>query len=335
MTELIEEPCERSPFDFVTDDEHRFVFDEGDALMIECAIELTPFDGLLLAGFVEAGSDSCDDDDATDLTGARIWPGAGILAHFIAANPNITRNRAIVELGAGAGVCGLASARRAGGGACRGCVLTDGSTACVELCKRNIARNQHLWADSIPPVDVTATLLRWGSLDAAERLAARMHMEMGVAPSLVLASEVIYDHAQIEPFFATARALLLLSSERHGSMSAPASIVQDPTSVLSSALVHHIAPTVVLSLIPRCDYNTVEQDVQNAAYAAGFTLSRHVRGKEALERFIRDVEMVTDAVERNASILVFCLNLADVNTDHASALTQASPSSKIKDTSKD
>ena len=115
MTELIEEPCERSPFDFVTDDEHRFVFDEGDALMIECAIELTPFDGLLLAGFVEAGSDSCDDDDATDLTGARIWPGAGILAHFVAANPNITRNRAIVELGAGAGVCGLASARRAGG----------------------------------------------------------------------------------------------------------------------------------------------------------------------------------------------------------------------------
>ena len=309
MTEVIEELCERSPFDFFTSDEHRFVFDEGDALMIECAIELTPFDGLLLAGFVEASNAGCDGDDATDLTGARIWPGAGILAHFVAANPNITRNRAIVELGAGAGVCGLASARRAGGGACRGCVLTDGSTACVELCKRNIGRNQHLWADSTPPIDVTATLLRWGSLDAAEALAARMHMEMGVAPSLVLASEVIYDHAQIEPFFATARALLLLSSEQHGVLSAPASVLQDPKSVSSSARVHHVAPTLVLSLIPRCDYNTVEQDVHNAAYAAGFTLSHQVRGKEALERFIRDVEMVSDAVERNASILVFCLNL--------------------------
>ena len=309
MAEIIEEPCERSPFDFVTSDEHRFVFDEGDALVIECAPELTPFDGLLLAGFVEVESDDVGGDDATDLTGARIWPGAGVLAHFVAANPEITRGRAVVELGAGAGVCGLASARRAGGGACRACVLTDGSTACVELCERNIGRNQHLWVDSVPSTAVTAALLRWGELDTAERLAARMQLEVGASPSLVLASEVIYDHAQIEPFFATARSLLLPSSAREGASSAPASIPQEPASISASALVHQVAPTLVLSLIPRCDYNTVEQDVHSAAHGAGFTLAHRIWGKVALQRFIRDAEMVADAVQRNASILVFHLNI--------------------------
>ena len=126
--QVVEEECPSSPFDFVANNEISFTFREGDVLRLACAAELTPIDGLLLAGYEDEGGgggeggapeEKEEEEDCfgpKDLTGARVWPGCELLVRFLAAHPALTRGRVAVELGAGTGACGLAALRVAGGG---------------------------------------------------------------------------------------------------------------------------------------------------------------------------------------------------------------------------
>eukprot|EP00937_MAST-01D_sp_MAST-1D-sp2_P001837 g1837.t1 len=278
--DVVEESCITTPFDFVTGEELSFAFEDGGgALALECALELSPIDGLQLV----------DDVDGTgDLTGARVWPGAELLLRYIASRPDLTRGRIVVELGAGAGSCGLAAARLAGD--CAACVLTDGSEPCVELCQRNIHRNVH---ECVP--NVSAERLRWGAADAA-RLRERLLLDQAGAVSLVLASEVIYDAGQLQPFFAAARALLV----------AP---VQPGVGAVVCSPACGRAGTLVLSLVPRCDYSSIVDDVRAAARAAGFVPQEHIAGASSFSAFMgsdpQGLQSAADAVAKSAAILIF------------------------------
>jgi len=337
-----DELCPTSPFDFVANDEMVFEFGDGDSLRLACATELTPIDGLLLAGYEEGGAVG---DATDDLTGARVWPGCELLLRFIAAHPALTRGRVCVELGAGTGACGLAAARTAGGGACAACVLTDGSEECVRLCERNIAANAGLLACSdcsgggggvaapapapaaaaaaaaAAPVSAgvvcSAEYLRWGFEDGAG-----LRARLGQPFDLVLAAEVFYDGEQVPLLFAAARGLLgarqqqQQQQQRAGEAAAARAAGGEGAGGgegdgASVAEVCCGQPLLVLSQIPRCDYSTISADIAAAAAAAGFVEVQRIEGAEALAPYALDRENAHDSAERGAHIVVFRLLLEE------------------------
>ena len=69
--------------------------------------------------------------------GLALWPAAIALAHEIAARPDETRGRHILELGAGTGLPGIVAASRGAG-----VVQTDRHPAALSLCRLNAERNR-------------------------------------------------------------------------------------------------------------------------------------------------------------------------------------------------
>jgi len=65
-----------------------------------------------------------------------LWPGSAALSNFILANSKFFENKNVVELGSGAGLCGLWTARFA-----KKVVLTDCEDSVLQLLSINIQRN--------------------------------------------------------------------------------------------------------------------------------------------------------------------------------------------------
>ena len=144
----------------------------------------------------------------------------------------------------------------------------------------------------------------------------RACMEMGVAPSPALALE-LSGHAQIEPFFATARALRYC----HLSDTVVVGWLQFCTIRRQYHRLHCAShwPTVVLSsflsvttirLSKTCKMRHMLQVLRCRATFGAKALEFHSRCGDGYE--------MLSATHQFS----FCLNLADVNIDHASALTQ-------------
>jgi len=88
-----------------------------------------------------------------DTTGFFVWPAARALASHLAAQPQLVRGRRVVELGAGAGLVGLAAAAL---GAAE-VVLTD-LAGTMPLLERNVDLNSSLCCGRARAVE-----LRWGA----------------------------------------------------------------------------------------------------------------------------------------------------------------------------
>ena len=119
-----------------------------------------------------------------EISGQRAWPGSLLLAAEVAARPALVEDRAVVELGAGAGLCAMVAARCGA----RRTAATDGDDRCLDLLRRNVAANgldstvavsKCFWGRDAPPVG-----------------------------DLVLAGDVLYKRALVEPFLDALEAAL-------------------------------------------------------------------------------------------------------------------------------
>ena len=119
-----------------------------------------------------------------EISGQRAWPGSLLLAAEISARPALVADRAVVELGAGAGLCAMVAARCGA----RTTEATDGDDRCLDLLRRNVAANgldgvvsvaKCFWGRDAPPVG-----------------------------DLVLAGDVLYKRALVEPFLDALEAAL-------------------------------------------------------------------------------------------------------------------------------
>ena len=119
-----------------------------------------------------------------EISGQRAWPGSLLLAAEVAARPALVEDRAVVELGAGAGLCAMVAARCGA----RTTAATDGDDRCLDLLRRNVAGNglegvvsvaKCFWGRDAPPVG-----------------------------NLVLAGDVLYKRALVEPFLDALEAAL-------------------------------------------------------------------------------------------------------------------------------
>ena len=119
-----------------------------------------------------------------EISGQRAWPGSLLLAAEISARPALVQDRAVVELGAGAGLCAMVAARCGA----RTTAATDGDDRCLDLLRRNVAANgldgtvavsKCFWGRDAPPVG-----------------------------DLVLAGDVLYKRSLVEPFLDALEAAL-------------------------------------------------------------------------------------------------------------------------------
>lgn len=125
-------------------------------------------------------------------TGAAVWNAGAYLADYLATAPaELLKGRNVVELGCGAGLCGVVAARR---GASR-VLLTDGSEAVLARAARNIERNGGGGAGDV----LSTKQLQWGSV---------LDDSLVGAFDVVIGSDVLYQSSAWRPFAQTAIELL-------------------------------------------------------------------------------------------------------------------------------
>ena len=141
---------------------------------------------------------------------ARVWEGAEALSAFLRRAPERCRGKRVLELGAGAGECGLVAACL-GAHAC----LTDVHAVVENVIRRNVEQNgegeataREAWPGSIRVGRGSATraTLDWGE-PIPERPFGRSEVRFSDA-DLIIAAECVWLRELLPPFAATASTLL-------------------------------------------------------------------------------------------------------------------------------
>ncbi|KUF94087.1 Alcohol dehydrogenase 4 [Phytophthora nicotianae] len=105
------------------------------------------------------------DTTKVDGLGGEVWAGALVLCEFLETHDQeVVRERDVIELGAGCGLCGLVAASLGA----KTTVLTD---EFPDLLARNIAKNQHIWEER--------------EADGSSAIVSSGELEWGVAESIV------------------------------------------------------------------------------------------------------------------------------------------------------
>ncbi|XP_053950000.1 protein-lysine N-methyltransferase EEF2KMT [Anastrepha ludens] len=126
---------------------------------------------------------------AEGTTGLCSWQASIALADYLVQNSDIVREKCILELGAGTGLCGMILAQ-----CCevRHLLLTDGSRECVELMKENVRRNfAEAKVTSNGSYVINEKLLNlceleWGGIE-------QMEWPSAFKTDVILAADVVYD----------------------------------------------------------------------------------------------------------------------------------------------
>mmetsp|Transcript_11898 Transcript_11898/g.22290 ORF Transcript_11898/g.22290 Transcript_11898/m.22290 type:complete len:261 (-) Transcript_11898:63-845(-) len=72
-----------------------------------------------------------------ESTGMTLWRGSEKLCQFLSDNPNVVRDKYVIELGAGLGLCGIVAHKQGA----RQVILTDGDTNTLRNMRSNVALN--------------------------------------------------------------------------------------------------------------------------------------------------------------------------------------------------
>ncbi|KAF2069594.1 hypothetical protein CYY_009085 [Polysphondylium violaceum] len=132
-----------------------------------------------------------------DLTGQVIWPAAQVLTQYIISNQHEYRDKNILEVGSGVGVCGLFLARLG-----QPCTLSDNNETVMELLRMNV---QESIDRGYPCKEVT---LDWGvEKDINNCLSSDPN-----GYDYIIGSDVVYWQTSIVPLFETVDKLLHKSS---------------------------------------------------------------------------------------------------------------------------
>ncbi|XP_039961943.1 protein-lysine N-methyltransferase EEF2KMT [Bactrocera tryoni] len=126
---------------------------------------------------------------AEGTTGLCSWQASIALADYLVQNIEFVREKCVLELGAGTGLCGMIALQCCG---VRHMLLTDGSRECIELMMENVLRNfsaAHELTDG--GYEIKGNLLNlceleWGAVD-------QMNWPNGFSTDLILAADVVYD----------------------------------------------------------------------------------------------------------------------------------------------
>ncbi|XP_017474795.1 PREDICTED: protein-lysine N-methyltransferase EEF2KMT isoform X1 [Rhagoletis zephyria] len=131
---------------------------------------------------------------AEGTTGLCSWQASIALADYLVENTHIVKEKCVLELGAGTGLCGMILVRCCG---VRHILLTDGSRECVDLMKENVCRNfteANETSDGLFVVNqstLSLNKLEWGAIED-------MKWPDSFAADVILAADVVYDDTVFE-----------------------------------------------------------------------------------------------------------------------------------------
>jgi len=145
-----------------------------------------------------------DSDETDHSTGVTLWQAAPRLADYLQANAVVCKDKTVLELGAGLGLCGITAS-------CMGAksvIMTDGDTHTLKGMRENVSHNCGDGGDAKTENDrILCRQLIWGSPHMEKFL-----LENGKFDT-ILGADVIYTIDSIEPLFDTVACLL---KEPHG-----------------------------------------------------------------------------------------------------------------------
>lgn len=123
----------------------------------------------------------------SEISGTRLWAGSHGLATYLLEHPDLVQDKNMLELGAGTGIGAMMSCRL---GAAK-ITSTDGDVSVVEILRHNFQQNN---------CQADGKYLFWG-----EETSIRPFKDL--LPDIVIAGDVLYKAALIEPFFNTIKEL--------------------------------------------------------------------------------------------------------------------------------
>lgn len=140
--------------------------------------------------------------DYNHSTGMAVWLGSEVMANFLVQNPDLVRNKTVLEMGAGLGLAGIVSYQLDASKV----VLTDGDTSVLnDYLRFNATHN------SKSSTDIPCPQLIWGNQghepDAEENPLVQFRKEYGTF-DVMIACDCTYMPQSLEPFWQTIDALL-------------------------------------------------------------------------------------------------------------------------------
>eukprot|EP01017_Pseudomicrothorax_dubius_P041377 TRINITY_DN6611_c0_g2_i4.p1 TRINITY_DN6611_c0_g2~~TRINITY_DN6611_c0_g2_i4.p1 ORF type:complete len:225 (+),score=51.54 TRINITY_DN6611_c0_g2_i4:73-747(+) len=129
-----------------------------------------------------------------DLTGQVIWKAAYFLSEYIVDNQELFKDKTILELGAGVGLCGLVAAHFA-----QTIVLTDHHDVVLDLLRRNITQSAR--------DKVFTGKLDWGKTSLADLNATNHKDEAHELKNLdfIIGADIVFWPDSIAPLYITLR----------------------------------------------------------------------------------------------------------------------------------
>ncbi|CAI5524572.1 unnamed protein product [Closterium sp. Naga37s-1] len=138
-----------------------------------------------------------------DLTGQIVWPGAAILADYLTAHPQEVAGKAVVEVGAGAGLAGLVCAH-VGSSAV---TLTDHNSEVLQVVQRNVHHHNLLFqqrASASCSPTLECAQLEWADQQHLDALLAAHPTGFDV----IIGADICYQQCHVPPLFTCIKALL-------------------------------------------------------------------------------------------------------------------------------
>jgi hypothetical protein len=136
-------------------------------------------------------------EDYTNSTGMTVWAGSEVLCDYLVTHPSLVKEKKVLELGAGMGLCGTVAHKLGASSVC----LTDGDIEVLENLRYNAEHSVSVDSNT----DVTCPQLIWGhDLDTF----AKTHGKHDI----VIATDCAYITKCLTPMFDTVHELLDLSN---------------------------------------------------------------------------------------------------------------------------
>ncbi|XP_013109548.2 protein-lysine N-methyltransferase EEF2KMT [Stomoxys calcitrans] len=133
---------------------------------------------------------------AEGTTGLCSWQASLALADFMLHHPDLIRNKSLLELGAGTGLCGFILYKMCD---TQQVILSDGSPQCVDLMCESVRRNfpsaianseepgKYLWNEKI----LQCSVIPWDGINDIPEVTR-------LKPDILLAADVVYDDSCFE-----------------------------------------------------------------------------------------------------------------------------------------